>query len=83
MLVIENFILAVPSEANTWYQNIEKRLAFEQYEERNKQFDLSQNKSSWHMIESEYGRNLMKIINNNMQKCQKVDEVELALEKIR
>lgn len=90
ILILRNYISDIGqkmvfsrySSLYEWYQEIEERLAFEEFENINQIFSINQNDYLYHKINSSNIERTLKLINQNMIKCTKDQGLEQILEKI-
>ena len=90
MLCLRNFIqnvlrkLLYRSKADLldWYAEIEGMLAFEEFENINQIFSISQYKPLYNSITNANIERTLKLINTNMIKCTKSQELNLIIDKI-
>ena len=62
--------------------DLEERLSFEEYEDPNQTFSISQYPPLYQKINSATIQNTLRLINTNMMKCPKTDGLESILDKI-
>ena len=90
MLMLRNFVTEIGqklvirpyADLLDWYQEVEERLAFEEFENINQIVSIHQHQPLYQKINSSNIERTLKLINKNMIKCTKSQELEQILEKI-
>jgi class 3 adenylate cyclase len=80
--VLTKLLIRKYADLLDWYQDVEDRLQFEEYEDPNQQFSIQQYPPLNHKIKSATILNTLRLINLNMMKCPKTDGIEQILDRI-
>jgi len=80
--VLSKILLKRYSNLLDWYADVEERLSFEEYEDPDQTFNITQFPPLYQKINSKTIQNTLKLINTNMMKVPKTDGLEQILDKI-